>query len=360
MKKLNTHSLLAVLSVVLMVTACGKNMSMQVPNTTKLKNLTNAKTVAADATVVRTRLPSADAITGDFEALSAFDVANKDNVISPTATLVRRAILHVEPKEAVSKISMLDVILDHAKIDDVKNVKICLLKDCRSLTAFIADPSATTIQFDLRKVFALDTKTDAEVMDWINSNTTAFADPGYRKMIISFEGITSIDCGDIVYTTETNDKLPKDFASAPTCFENGETDLYTPGIAGPNEKPIVGVNATAPAATTPDATTTTPSTTTPTTTTPAPTTSTDTTIQPKINTADTSLQSVPTIQTTTKTTTTNTSGVSNTPECADGLVYVTTKDAKGCYAQGSCNAGSVDVLGNCILLSDINDSISSN
>jgi len=242
MKNLNTHSLVAALSVIMMVTACGKNMSMQVsPDTARAEWLKRHPKPVAQA--VRTRLPSADAITGQLEGLSGFDLSNKDNIFSPTA-LTRRSILHVEPKEAVSKVDSMEVHLDQAKIADLTKVSICSATECRDLAPFLGKDPTNLIQFDLRDVFAL--KTDADAMDWIYNNSTAFAEPGYRKLILSFEGVTDVGpCSDVSYGSEIiAAKMPKDFNNSPTSFENGVTDLYTAGVAGPNEKPIPGIVAT--------------------------------------------------------------------------------------------------------------------
>lgn len=227
MKHMNTKNFLMAATFVVLASACGKNMNMRVAGQS-----TQSAPAGADYFKV------APAVSAELEGLSEFDLKElKDTMTSES--LYRRAILHVEPKDAVKRVITLDLILDHAKIADLSKAGICVDQECRPLAAFITDPTSTTIQFDLRKVFGLDKKTDAEVMDWIYANTSVFGDPGYRKLRLSFQGIESFECADLNYQTEVStDKLPKDFASALSCYENGDEDAKPAVVeASPSPSP---------------------------------------------------------------------------------------------------------------------------
>jgi hypothetical protein len=225
MKNSNTHLLALALSIVFMVTACGKNMNMRVAGS-------NATGTNKAGTIDASKL-AAPAVTlssdQEFQEFSEFDKQDKTAVISEGA-ITKRVTLQIPPKEAVNQVLQVLLTLDHTVLAQPGIASICLSESastCADLGKFIKDPTATTLQVDLRDAFGLTEKTNAEVMDWIIANSTEYAAPGYRKLRFNFPGVTSIPCGELLITTITNDKLPKDFATAPTSFKNGPTDQVT-------------------------------------------------------------------------------------------------------------------------------------
>jgi len=262
MKNLNSHGFMAAISVVLLVSACGKNMSLQVPSNQTgqnngLKTQDHASTStsspksapSSNSSLVAEKLPSAVAITGELESYSAYDMKELANDI-PTNVLLLRSIQHVEPKNAVSTVKTLELDLDTVTFTDIKSASLCLEKECRSLAAFITDSKAKTFKIDLAKLFEFDLTNTEAVMNWIYINSTPFAQPGYRKFRFRFEGISKIDCAEVIYQTTTNDQLPKDFNSAPTCYENGESDLLVSTVSVVSPAASVTATMTKPAATT--------------------------------------------------------------------------------------------------------------
>lgn len=192
--KMKSQNLLALLTLTLIVTACGKSMSLQV----------------------------ADGKSGSQNQTPAVNDVAK--IAEKSTSLLKRVVFQIAPKEAVNEVLKMELYLNKAVIADAGKASICIIeKECRPLV--IKDAKAESIVLDLREVFDLSKKSSAELMDWIYANTTEFGNPGYRKFRFTFEGISAIECGTMNIQVITNDKLPKDFATKPTCYTHGVADV---------------------------------------------------------------------------------------------------------------------------------------
>ncbi len=216
------------------------------------------------------------------------------------SNLVFRAVLQVPPKDAITKVDRFAIQLKglrkfSEKQDDAKTLSkqvLCIL-DTRSCSGEKADstpkekqnlnpefwskatlasdsfssiktgqvllnnavtgesistPEAdTSLGFtegeetiDMRTLFGLEKLTDAELVDWIYANSTAYAEPGYRKFRFVMGNNVYFDSGDLILQVEEDDKkLPTDFSQAPGKPVNGDQDLSpvkldpaTPSVGG--------------------------------------------------------------------------------------------------------------------------------
>jgi len=243
---MKTQKLLVALSLMVMLAACGKSMSLRVNgNTTGAQNTvpgtidaskvaqSNICTPNVGTTPVTGALsaPKTLDVNESLQEYSAFDI-NELKATLPASALLKRSTLQIPPKNSVTKVLKLDLVLNNADIQDASKASICIVEtECRSLsdfitkaTAAVAPEKAVKFELDLREVFGLTQKSDAEVMDWIYANSTEYARPGYRKFRFDFEGISSLESGAVILQVITNEKLPVDFATQPTCYEHGDTD----------------------------------------------------------------------------------------------------------------------------------------
>jgi hypothetical protein len=240
MNKMKTQNLLAAVTLMIMAAACGKNMSLQVDGGSDSQNIAPSTIDVTKISQENICTPSVGSAPGSSdgastaaqldsnESLQSYSVYDMNELKASLSesSILKRSTLQIAPKDAVTSVLKLDLVLNKAVIADVSKTSICIMEtECRSLSAFIKDAAAEEITLDLREVFALKEKTDAEVMDWIYANTTEFARPGYRKFRFSFEGLTSLEGGAVLLQVTTNEKLPKDFATAPTCYEHAEDTI---------------------------------------------------------------------------------------------------------------------------------------
>ena len=246
---MKSQNLLVALSLMVMVAACGKSMSLQVKgaagdaqnqeassiDVSKVAQANTCKIADGNTPVVVTGTEGSKKLDSNecLQSFSEFDMKDlKDKIAS--SSLLRRSTLQIAPKEAVNQVLNLSLTLTKAHIMDATAASICIVEtECRSLQSFIIaavtkNGKEAPIVLDLREVFELTKKTDAEVMDWVYANSTVFAEPGYRKFRFTFEGVESLESGDLSLQVITNEKLKSDFATKPTCYEHGDEDLREP------------------------------------------------------------------------------------------------------------------------------------
>ena len=235
MNKMKSLNLFSALSMLVLVAACGKSMSLQVgdlgaivPQNAPSTTIDASKTAvvnASDTTLPATSDKKLDA-NESLEAFSAYDMKELKATLA-SSSLLKRATLQIPPKEAIEHVLNLELVFNKANIADASKVSICIVEtECRSLAALIKDAGADSIHLNLLEVFAIDQKTDAEKITWIYSNSTEFANPGYRKFRFTFEGITSVESGSLISQLSVNsDKMPSDFATVPTAYVHGDEDL---------------------------------------------------------------------------------------------------------------------------------------
>lgn len=265
MKRTKTHNFFALVLITIMVAACGKNMSLRVNGQDSNQNQTanNVNDVAKEANkctpVENTAAGSSaanqpkvlDAIES-LQSLSEFDVTELKEKIS-AESISKRATFQVAPKDAINEVKALTLTLKKPHIMDATKAKICIMEsECRSLTQIVvkAVESAPSKEIDLElnllEVFELTGKSTAEITDWIYSNTTEFARPGYRKLRLSLAGIEKIEGGSLVLQLMTNEKLPLDFATKPTCYVNGDADTREPDQEEGDEEPSTSTTNSTP------------------------------------------------------------------------------------------------------------------
>ena len=257
-----SQNLLVALSLMLMLGACGKSMSMRVNgvasgsqnlvggtiDTTKQKNSevsigtnTCKPADAVISTATGTNTPKKLLANETLESYSAFDMSEMKEK-APADAIFKRSTLQIAPKDAVSQVVSMMLVLKQPKLGDSKKVKICVAeKNCHTIDFSTPDSKAldpNAVEYDLRDLFELgQQKTTADLMDWIYSNSTEFARPGYRKFRFTFEGMT-FESGSLIIQLITNEKLPTDFAAQPTCFEHGETDTVEPAPVAASESEV--------------------------------------------------------------------------------------------------------------------------
>lgn len=244
----NAKNLFVALSLTMMIAACGKNMSLQVAKGDASQNQAPSTIDVTKVAQINVCTPNAD--TGSVEGVGSSSQLNSNESLQPYSifdmndlkdsiseeTILKRSTLQIAPKEAVSSVLKLGLVLSKSHIMDASKASICIMEtECRSLSESLAKilsvpgfDKTADLELDLREVFGLKEKSDVELMDWIYANTTEFARPGYRKFRFSFHGIESLEGGAVILQVITNEKLPKDFATAPTCYVHGEEDTMEP------------------------------------------------------------------------------------------------------------------------------------
>ena len=255
MKKMKSQNLLAVLTLMMMVSACGKNMSLQVAGSASsgAKNdvsttIDTTKSAGSEAA----KVASDDLKTNeDLQAFSEFDETDTTAVVKEEASdsdLKRRTTVQLAPKESITEVLSMDLVLRNPMLKVNSKTEVCLIledknilenksgMDCQEIS--IADANETKV--DLLEVFGLKAKTLSEQVDWIYSHSTSFADPGYRKFRMIIKGVSSVECGELTIQVSVNPKtMPENFATAPTSYKNGEADLRSSEETVVVSKPVV-------------------------------------------------------------------------------------------------------------------------
>ncbi len=227
MNKMNTRSLVAALSLMVMVAACGKNMSLQV-NGAAAGDGQNETSETIDTTKASQKsAPKNLSNDEELQAFSEFDVSDVAESLKVSGNVLRRATVQVAPKDAITEILKMELVLKKSELVSVllEKTDLCLivgnqLADCRTIST-----SEDELKIDILEVFGLKEKSLEEQVEWIYANTTAFADPGYRKFRFILKGFKASVSGILnLQVTVDNKKMPENFATAPTCFENGDAD----------------------------------------------------------------------------------------------------------------------------------------
>jgi len=246
MHKMNSKSFFAALSLMLIVSACGKSMSLQMSgpatvgqvapvetpttiDTTKLSQTETPTEKPADEPAKDTKLTRME----ELQSYSEYDLKDL-KIDSSKGEYLRRSTIQVPPTAAVSKVLSFLLSVKDLKIEADQKITICLEdKLCKTLennssaeklnvVGGPVDPDTTFI--DLVALFGLGGKSDTELMEIIHSSSTDFANPNYRKFRFKFEGVT-FSSGNLILQVITNDQLPKDFATAPSCYVHGDEDI---------------------------------------------------------------------------------------------------------------------------------------
>lgn len=253
MNKMKSPNLLVALSLTMMIAACGKSMSLQVAgesskaavdqttgtiDTAKIAQTNACKPL--DPNVVAAATTGVVGVLDKNEALQAFSEYDMNELKTglTEGELLRRATMQIPPKEAVSEVKSLKLTLKNVKVKDITKTAICIIEtECHPLTEQMV--KGDNVELDVMDVFGVSKKTDLEKMDWIYANSTEFARPGYRKFRFSFVGLDSLEGGELVLQVGTNEKLPADFATKPTCYEHGDEDTREPAPVTPATVPTV-------------------------------------------------------------------------------------------------------------------------